>query len=520
MLADGAEIAFLDVREPVDFGSGHAFLAVNIPRGRMELELTQRVPRPTTRMVLCDGGGGDEDADRAAARLAELGYDNVSVLDGGAAAWAAAGHELFTDIEVPVKAFTAFAEHHGGAAFITPADLKARLDRGAPTVVLDARPGPEYASGHVPGAYDAPGPDVLRSVADLAPDPETLVVVNCMSRTRGILGSLGLRKSDVPNPVVALLDGTHGWRLAGYALEKGPGKTAPPPSASGLAAAQRRAAILAGRAGVPRIDHAALARWRADAGRTVYVIDLRDAQAYAQGHLAGSISAPAGNAIMTPDRFAATMNARVVLVDDDGVRAPVTAFWWHQFGWYEVALLDAPFVGQTLETGAAKPAVLGIGQARPKPVSAADAAGALARGEAALIDLSSRDAYRAGHPVGSAWALRSRLVAAVQALQPPPAAVILTSDDGVLARLAAAELETAGVSVAVIDGGNGAWRAAGLAEEAGDGEQLSPPVDRWLRSAERPGDPEANIRAYLAWETSLLEQVERDGGAPYRSCLD
>ncbi|MEQ9349492.1 MAG: thiosulfate sulfurtransferase, partial [Alphaproteobacteria bacterium] len=142
------------------------------------------------------------------------------------------------------------------------------------------------------------------------------------------------------------------------------------------------------------------------------------------------------------------MNARVVLVDDDGVRAPVTAFWWHQFGWYEVALLDAPFVGQTLETGAAKPAVLGIGQARPKPVSAADAAGALARGEAALIDLSSRDAYRAGHPVGSAWALRSRLVAAVQALQPPPAAVILTSDDGVLARLAAAELETAGVSVA------------------------------------------------------------------------
>jgi 3-mercaptopyruvate sulfurtransferase SseA len=48
------------------------------------------------RLVLCDQGDGV--AERAAARAASLGYDNVHILSGGKAAWRDAGYTLFAGL--------------------------------------------------------------------------------------------------------------------------------------------------------------------------------------------------------------------------------------------------------------------------------------------------------------------------------------------------------------------------------------------------------------------------------------
>ena len=56
---------------------------------------------------------------------------------------------------------------------------------------------------------------------DLAPDPDTLVVVNCAGRTRSIIGCQSLRNAGIANEVVALKDGTMGWELAGFECERG-----------------------------------------------------------------------------------------------------------------------------------------------------------------------------------------------------------------------------------------------------------------------------------------------------------
>src|SRR5438132_1630773 len=91
-LADGGEIAFLDVREEGQHGAGHPLLAVNIPYSRLEAEIVRLVPRRSCRVALVDEADGV--AAKAARRLDGLSYDDVHVLAGGTAGWSAAGYRL------------------------------------------------------------------------------------------------------------------------------------------------------------------------------------------------------------------------------------------------------------------------------------------------------------------------------------------------------------------------------------------------------------------------------------------
>src|ERR1700730_4915371 len=112
MLRDGAEIAQIDIREEGVFSEeGHPFFANSVPLSRLELMIRDLVPRTSARIVVHDGGGEDL-AERAAAKLAQMGYRNLATMAGGAPAWAASGFELFTGINVPSKAFGELVEHH------------------------------------------------------------------------------------------------------------------------------------------------------------------------------------------------------------------------------------------------------------------------------------------------------------------------------------------------------------------------------------------------------------------------
>src|SRR5271156_6199334 len=108
MIGDGGELALVDVREELIFSRRHLLLARSVPLSRLELKFAQLVPRRGTRIVLCDDDDGR--AGRAAAILARNGYSNVSFLDGGVAAWEAAGFEVFSGVNVPSKAFGEYVE--------------------------------------------------------------------------------------------------------------------------------------------------------------------------------------------------------------------------------------------------------------------------------------------------------------------------------------------------------------------------------------------------------------------------
>src|SRR6201995_6188094 len=74
---------------------------------------------------------------------------------------------------------------------------------------------------------------------------------------------------------------------------------------------------------------------------SLYVLDVRSPEEYEAGHLRGARSAPGGQLVQETDSHMATWGARVVLVDDNGVRAPMTASWLKQMGWTDIAVLTA-----------------------------------------------------------------------------------------------------------------------------------------------------------------------------------
>jgi rhodanese-related sulfurtransferase len=508
MLLDEQELALLDVREERIFSESHLLFARSVPLSRLELRMARLVPRKATRIVLVDDADGL--AERAAPLLAKAGYSNVGILDGGNAGWAGAGLELFSGVNVPSKAFGEFVEHESGTPSISAQELHDLMQSGTDMVVLDSRPYDEYSRVSIPTSVDVPGAELVLRVHDIAPRPETLVVVNCAGRTRSIIGAQSLINAGVPNKVVALRNGTMGWSLAGFTPDSGKDNRAPDVSHGGLAWAKSAAEGVAAKLDIRSIDAATLARFRADASRTLYLFDVRDPAEYAAGHVAGALSAPGGQLVQATDQYAGTLHARIVLVDDKQARAAMTASWLRQMGWRDVHVLIA--TGE--ERGYPASPILG---AMPKEsaVGAAALSDLLMRTDVTVIDLSLSRRYQETHIRGAWFAIRSRLRRAFDAIK-PSGTVVLTSEDGVLAGLATAEARALTNSpVRWLDGGNAAWHAAGFPLTRDDVRMADEPVDAWLKPYERPdGVPQA-MAEYLAWETDLLPRIARDGTARF-----
>ena len=514
MLLDGGELALLDMREEGRFSDSHLLFACSLPLSRLELGIDGLVPRRSTRIVLCDEDDGL--ARRGADRLAALGYTDVAVLDGGIEGWRGAGNVLFSGIYVPSKAFGEYVEETCHTPNITAEELKARLDAGEDLVVLDSRPMDEFRRMNIPTGVDCPGAELAYRVHDIAPSADTTVVVNCAGRTRSIIGAQSLINAGIPNKVLALKNGTMGWTLAGYELERGNDRPPPAVTEQGLARAQACAEAVARRFGIKTIDRATLDRWRGEAEtRSVYLLDVRAPGEYETGHLAGSVPIAGGQLVQSTDTVIGARNSRVVLIDDTGVRATMTASWLVQMDWPDVVVhrLD-PNAGD-IETGPYKPVILGLDGAAPKGVSVRELTTMREAGGVEVIDLEGSKAYRAAHIPGAWFALRSRLDEALAAVS-GAATVVLTSADGIVARLAAAEAAPPdGMTIAYLEGGSDAWAAGGQPTAEGEERMITATDDVWLRPYDRGGDVTQAMNAYLEWELDLVRQVTADGTARF-----
>src|SRR5215831_10754918 len=394
----GGEIAIVDAREEGSFHDRHLLMASCLPLSRLELIAPGLLPRRSAPIVVCDDGEGL--AERAAARLIQGGYTDVFVLAGGVAAWQAAGFPVYSGVHVPSKAFAEVVEHEYGTPWISVEELADRQKRGDKIAIFDSRSYEEYHSNTIPGAVSVPGAELVYRFGELVPSQDTFVVVNCGGRTRSIIGAQSLIDAGVPNRVVSLKDGTMAWHLAGFGVVAGATSRAPEISAEGIAAARKRAEAVARRYGVPVIDRATLAQWQREADRrTLYVMDVRDPAEYRTGHLPASAMAPGGQLVQETDSWLGVWGARVVLVDDTGVRARMTASWLRRMGW-DAVVLDGGLDGIALETGvpAVDTGMFRLAGAEPATVSPAE----LQAHPAVVVDLGLSRRHREGHIPG-AW---------------------------------------------------------------------------------------------------------------------
>jgi rhodanese-related sulfurtransferase len=520
LLAD-SELALLDVREQGVHYQGHPFFACALPLSRLEMLVGDLVPRRGVPVVLLDGGG-ENLAQRAAARLAALGYTDIAILEGGCAAWKAAGGELFSGVNVPSKAFGEFVEHHYDTPRVPPQEIRRLIDSGRKLVILDSRPYEEYHRMNIPGGIDAPGAELVYRVHDLAPDPGTLVVVNCAGRTRSIIGCQSLRNAGIANEVVALKDGTMGWELAGYQCERGATAVAPAPSAAGETQARAAAERVARRFAVKFASRTEVEAWRRDAGRTLYLLDVRTRQEFEQLRIAGSRHAPGGQLVQATDEFVGVRGARIVCIDPARVRAVMTASWLNQMGWSEVYVLEPEgengFAGWELETGPLTQVPLGFKLWRT--ITARELVQRRQRGGVTVLDLATSLRFRDRHIPGARWAVRARLEQA-RAKLPDVRALVLTSEDGTLAHLAAPEAaaQWPEAELSVLKGGNAIWFTLKLPVETGIEHATTTLDDVWYKpyDHEHAQDYEKHARAYLSWEVALVEQIKRDPTIRFRA---
>ncbi|MDQ2733728.1 MAG: rhodanese-like domain-containing protein, partial [Pseudomonadota bacterium] len=86
LLVTPAEFALLDVREQGVHYQGHPFFACSLPLSKLEFMVEDLAPRRGVPLILLDGGH-EGLAEKAAAKLQAFGYTDISIPEGGCAAW-------------------------------------------------------------------------------------------------------------------------------------------------------------------------------------------------------------------------------------------------------------------------------------------------------------------------------------------------------------------------------------------------------------------------------------------------
>jgi rhodanese-related sulfurtransferase len=508
-LSDGGEIALLDTREHGQYGMGHLFFATPLPYSRFELDLPVLVPNPAVRLVLYDGGEGV--AARAAARAEALGYSQVHVLKGGTQAWRQAGFTLYAGVNVPSKTFGELVEHQRHTPRVSAQELQAMRDAGENLVIVDGRPYAEYHKMNIPGGICCPNGELALRIREIAPDPATKIVVNCAGRTRSIIGAQILIDFGVPNPVFALENGTQGWFLAGLNLENGASRRYSDQiksrDAAGLAA---RARAYATSRGVTYVSASEAHGWLSDTSRTTFWLDVRTAEERTASGLPGFAHAPGGQLIQATDQWVGVKGARLVLVDDELVRAPVVAGWLRQLGHEAHVLAGGIAAAGAYSWRRRGPEGLDeLDTMTPKELAAA-----IEKGSVQVIDLRSSTAFRNGHIARATWSIRPRVTAAAEPGKP----IVLVADEPAMAALAALDLAAAGHNdVRLLAGGQGGWCGAGLPVVATPDRPTDADCIDFLFFTHGRHDGNADAaRQYLAWETGLLAQLDAQERGVFR----
>tara|TARA_Y100000310_G_scaffold294594_1_gene325195 strand:- start:3084 stop:4664 length:1581 start_codon:yes stop_codon:yes gene_type:complete len=513
LLSGNAPFALIDVRDVGEYNSSHIPGASLIPRRELEFRMYESVPFSGARIVVCDDDG--QRAALAAETLTEMGYTDVSVLDGGMNRWVVERHPTEWGVNVPSKDFGERMQVEHGVPEMTATEFLERLDNGEKLVILDSRTPEEYQRSCVPGARSVPGAELALRITDIADalDEDTIIVVSCAGRTRSIVGTWILQRMGLRN-LYGLENGTAGWVLAGQKLEAGADRLQlPEPSAKGLTEAESYAARVGTEDVVRRLDMEGLVEimQRRDS-ETVYLIDVRTRSEYEGGHIPGFQWYPGGQAVQRSDEVAVVHNCPVVFCCDRSARATITASLYRQMGFDEVYAVEGGAeawraAGHALETGDSGRLPSGYAQAL-EAVALVSPEQHHSTGDSTVLFVDLSQDFARGHVPSARWIPRGWLESRIDGVVADKRATLtVTCADGIQATLAGATLSKLGYrNVSVLEDGMKAWRAADLPVEAGLTGVMDPPTDMLLTGA---GRNYADMVNYLRWEEALGHKYHR-----------
>lgn len=347
ILATG-EAVLIDVRTPDEYAAGHIEGAVNLPIPTLAQNL-DKIPTDKPVIVYCASG---HRAGMALSSLRILGYANVRAFSPGWKGWSGANEAASTEAvigesypmpEIDPALLTAVdgflsALPEGYFTLGTAEKLQEAIDAGA--VLIDVREVKEFEEGAIPGAINIPLRTVAANLAQIPQDQP--VVVYCASGFRAALATGALHVLGYEN-VRAFPPSYAGWEAAqGESGDAGAttGATAAPAAVIGMIN-EYLSAIPEGFMAVGKID---AFKEILESAKPV-LIDVREANEYAEGHITGAINIPIRTLAQNLDKI--PTDQPVMVYCASGHRAGMATSALHALGYDNVKAFPPGWKGWT-----------------------------------------------------------------------------------------------------------------------------------------------------------------------------
>ena len=347
-ISDKEEVAFIDVREIGQHTNGHPFFSISIPYSLFEFNIKILVPNKQTRVILIDNNNGISDLVYNIAH--QMGYSNISIIEGGVEEWVSAGYKLFDGINVPSKSFGELIEKYFHTPSITAKELAQKQKNNENYIVIDGRPFLEYNKMSIPKSICCPNAELFYRVSSYIKDINTEIIINCAGRTRSIIGAQTLIDFGIKNKVKALENGTQGWFLSELSLEHNKNKYLEfLPNDIEIQQLQNKVLKLTNDLNIDLINLKKAQELIIDKKKSTFIFDVTTSKTISI--TPGTImNVPGGQLIQATDKYIGVWKATVILVDDgDLIRAGTTSFWLKKMGYEVYILKEGLLKAQTLK---------------------------------------------------------------------------------------------------------------------------------------------------------------------------
>ena len=347
-ISDKEEVAFIDVREIGQHTNGHPFFSISIPYSLFEFNIKILVPNKQTRVILIDNNNGISDLVYNIAH--QMGYSNISIIEGGVEEWVSAGYKLFDGINVPSKSFGELIEKYFHTPSITAKELAQKQKNNENYIVIDGRPFLEYNKMSIPKSICCPNAELFYRVSSHIKDMNTEIIINCAGRTRSIIGAQTLINFGIKNKVKALENGTQGWFLSELSLEHNKNKYLEVlPNDLEIQQLQNKVLKLTNDLNIDLINLKKAQELIIDKKKSTFIFDVTTSKTISitPGII---MNVPGGQLIQATDKYIGVWKATVILVDDgDLIRAGTTSFWLKKMGYEVYILKEGLLKAQTLK---------------------------------------------------------------------------------------------------------------------------------------------------------------------------
>jgi len=347
-ISDKEEVAFIDVREIGQHTNGHPFFSISIPYSLFEFNIKILVPNKQTRVILIDNNNGISDLVYNIAH--QMGYSNISIIEGGVEEWVSAGYKLFDGINVPSKSFGELIEKYFHTPSITAKELAQKQKNNENYIVIDGRPFLEYNKMSIPKSICCPNAELFFRVSSYIKDINTEIIINCAGRTRSIIGAQTLIDFGIKNKVKALENGTQGWFLSELSLDHNKNKYLEVlPNDLEIQQLQNKVLKLTNDLNIDLINLKKAQQLIIDKKKSTFIFDVTTSKTISI--TPGTImNIPGGQLIQATDKYIGVWKATVILIDDgDLIRAGTTSFWLKKMGYEVYILKEGLLKAQTLK---------------------------------------------------------------------------------------------------------------------------------------------------------------------------